>query len=246
MRPSAVTFRRPICGGGDGRTVRVLKSLGGRLAPVDDGWARVRPYMRPGERVLWCGRPDPRVLFAPADGFLIPFTVLWCSFAVFWEVMVARAGGPAFPLVFGASFIGFGVYLVFGRFLYKRRRKLQTVYALTSERAMVAVAEHTLIDSPARYQAVVIRRSRDEQHVTVTFGRGGSWLRPTFYNNSGLEFFNWHGTAEAAFYDVPNPAALLAALDHIRATPAVGAEDAAQGAGNDLMDALADDPEPGL
>jgi hypothetical protein len=34
------------------------------------------PHLRAGERLLWCGRPDPRVWLTPAGGFLIPFSML--------------------------------------------------------------------------------------------------------------------------------------------------------------------------
>ncbi len=43
-----------------------------------------------GQVVLWCGRPDARVVFMPEDLVLIPFTVLWCQ----WPLRTAH-GRPA-------------------------------------------------------------------------------------------------------------------------------------------------------
>ena len=39
-----------------------------------------------GERLLWAGRPDTRVLFGRADGYLIPVSIVWCAFIVFWNI----------------------------------------------------------------------------------------------------------------------------------------------------------------
>jgi hypothetical protein len=29
--------------------------------------AQIEPSLRPGEQLLWCGRPDPSVIFVAAD-----------------------------------------------------------------------------------------------------------------------------------------------------------------------------------
>ena len=59
---------------------------------VDD-FAPLR-FLRPGEQLLWHGKPDPAVWFTPADLYVIPITVLWCGFAIFWDVGPWRAGVP--------------------------------------------------------------------------------------------------------------------------------------------------------
>lgn len=47
----------------------------------DYGW--VRPYLGVDEYVLWSGKPGEGHLLAPNDVFLIPFSILWCGFAIF-------------------------------------------------------------------------------------------------------------------------------------------------------------------
>jgi hypothetical protein len=78
-----------------------------------DPLAQLQPCLRPGEQLLWHGRPDPRVWFAPADAFLIPFSILWCAFAVFWEASAAGAG-PVFAALWGIPFVVAGLYLSSG------------------------------------------------------------------------------------------------------------------------------------
>jgi len=70
----------------------------------------LQPHVRSDEQPLWHGAPDPRVWFAPADTFLIPFSILWCGFAIFWEAGVVAGGGPVFFSVVGIPFIAIGIY----------------------------------------------------------------------------------------------------------------------------------------
>ena len=37
-----------------------------------------------GERVMWSGRPARGVMFTARDIFLVPFSVVWVGFAIFW------------------------------------------------------------------------------------------------------------------------------------------------------------------
>lgn len=110
-------------------------------------------YLRPGERLLWSGCPDPAATFTPADAFLIPFSVMWGGFAVFWEVGVS-AGGPNFGTIWGLPFVAIGLYFIFGRFFYKRYRKRRTCYGITDQRALVTVGSGQMSDSPLRDQPV--------------------------------------------------------------------------------------------
>ena len=48
-----------------------------------------------GEKILWVGQPDPSVHFAKADAFLIPFSILWGGFALFWEGAALTAAGTS-------------------------------------------------------------------------------------------------------------------------------------------------------
>ncbi len=73
--------------------------------------------MRTGERLLWVGRPDPSVRFTPADALLIPFSLLWCGFAVFWEASVVASGARFLFRLWGVPFVLVGLYVVVGRFL---------------------------------------------------------------------------------------------------------------------------------
>ena len=181
------------------------------LSATDDPATQLAPYVRAHERLLWSGRPDPAVRFSPSDAYFVPFTIMWGGFAILWEVGVIASGAGPFFFLWGIPFVGIGLYMIVGRFIVKRRRKLKTAYGVTTERALVAVGDSSLSDSPIKHVPTQVRRSRDRTHVSITFGKPASFGRGA-YANSGLEIFGW-GPDVVAFYDVPDPEVVLAAID---------------------------------
>lgn len=106
----------------------------------------LRDALEPGEQLLWSGFPKQGVLFHPADLFLIPFSLMWCGFAIFWEAMVIF-GEPDVPdrfnlwdrlfVLWGIPFILAGLYFVFGRFITDSARRARTIYAVTGRRVIL-------------------------------------------------------------------------------------------------------------
>ena len=177
---------------------------------------RILPYVRPDERLLWWGQPDPAKHFSAHDAFLIPFSVLWAGFSIFWIVAAARSQASLPFVLFGVPFVAMGLFFVFGRFIVKARRKRQTTYALTDRRALVAIGEGSLSESPVHHQPVERKRSRDKRHLTVTFGRSSASLfSGPSYANTGMEFFDQSGGRPLGFYDVPDVNGLEAAIADI-------------------------------
>lgn len=88
-------------------------------------------YMGPGEYVQWRGCPQKGNLVTGQDAFMIPFSILWCGFAIFWTILASRAGVFA---LFGLPFVAVGLYLVFGRFIWTALRRKRTVYVITNQK----------------------------------------------------------------------------------------------------------------
>jgi hypothetical protein len=97
-----------------------------------------------GERVLWTGQPSAKRFFHKEDAFLVPFSLLWGGFALFWEAGVAglwpsgtRSHDPwVFGTIWGIPFVLVGQYLIWGRFFYAAWKKKRTYYAVTNQRVI--------------------------------------------------------------------------------------------------------------
>ncbi len=138
---------------------------------------RLQSELLAGERLLWTGQPDPRVIFERVDIFLVPFSLLWGGFALVWEA-------------------GVGLYFIAGRFFCKAWRKRRTYYALTNKRALVLVEGRGRTLRACFLSAVpTINKSVRSSGVgTITFGNT-SWA--SMYDNTGMDFFGAMGALGA-------------------------------------------------
>ena len=89
------------------------------------------------EKLLWAGQPRQGLLLRPSDTFLIPFSLLWAGFAVFWEATVVRAGAPFLFKLLGVPFVLIGIYIVLGRFFVDARQRRRAFYGVTNQRVMI-------------------------------------------------------------------------------------------------------------
>jgi hypothetical protein len=83
---------------------------------------------------------------------MIPFSLVWGGFAIFWEIMALGIGfsshrrpGPGGPgefigLIFplwGIPFVVAGLYMIFGRFFYDAALRKTTWFGVTNQRLIV-------------------------------------------------------------------------------------------------------------
>jgi hypothetical protein len=159
-------------------------------------YAIFRDELLSGEEILWAGQPDPAVLFSRSDIFNIPFSIFWMGFSIFWEVGAINEvlnqktnSGPGliFPF-FGIPFVLIGLYMVAGRFFYKKWKKKRTYYAVTNRRILVVknTRRRDLQGAYLETIPVVNKSIRRDGHGTITFGNStpGTWM----YEDSGFEF----------------------------------------------------------
>ncbi len=181
--------------------------------------AAIESHLLPGEHLLWAGRPDVAKVFTGYDLFLIPFSVLWCGFAIFWTVNAVTRGAPVFFMLWGAMFVAIGLVFTVGRFGIKAAMKHRTRYGVTTRR-FIAVAGTRVNDASVARQSVSSALSRDGRHLSVTVGQRARGLNSQWiamYENSGLDFFNRGGGPAVAFYDVADVVGLRSAIAEARA-----------------------------
>lgn len=89
------------------------------------------------EKILWQGCPQKVPVFTKADFLLVPFSLIFGGFLLgyaFLSALAMIAGqGIMFSLV-GLTFLILGLYIIFIRLWYRKKRVSREVYFVTSKR----------------------------------------------------------------------------------------------------------------
>ncbi|TND08908.1 MAG: hypothetical protein FD123_1762 [Bacteroidetes bacterium] len=97
----------------------------------------LQEYLDSNEKLIWTGQPKKGIVFRTADIFLIPFSLLWCGFAIFWFTKTLASGAPFFFIIFGLAFVIVGLIFVFGRFIIDAKQREYIFYGLTNDRIII-------------------------------------------------------------------------------------------------------------
>ena len=166
---------------------------------IRDPQSELASEMDSGESLLWAGRPKGGFLLRWSDTFMIPFSIFWCGFAVFWMIGASGALWASeektapinyiFPL-FGLPFVLIGLHMVFGRFLVDKVQREKTTYGVSSERVIIksGLFSSTVKSLNLRTLSDITLKERKDGSGTITFGAS----HPTFAMFEGMNW--WPGT----------------------------------------------------
>ena len=104
---------------------------------------------------------------------MIPFSLLWCGFAIFWESSVLNAEkAPTFFAFWGLPFVAMGIYMVIGRFFVEARQRASTFYAVTEERVLIVsgLLSRTVKSLNLRTLSDISLSEKGSGEGTITFG----------------------------------------------------------------------------
>ncbi len=141
-----------------------------------------KPYLVGGEYILWTGKPGKKKLLTGADIFMVPFSLAWCGFAIFWETTAIATGAPLPFLIFGIPFVLIGLYLVFGRFIYTSYLRKNTAYAITNKKIIRKRGKKTDMIHAENMPPIYVDIHKDG-YGTIQFGHDGYYNRGTFTTN---------------------------------------------------------------
>lgn len=148
------------------------------MSTAADPYFLFQDDLRPGEKLLWTGQPNPNRIFSAADGCAMPFSLMWGGFAFYWEFMVVSQylqPGNNMPIImplWGIPFCLVGLYLIFGRFIALWYQRKATYYAVTDQRLIFLVnlkqrkVQYVLLDKDLSVQKNV----RADGSGTLLFG----------------------------------------------------------------------------
>jgi hypothetical protein len=142
----------------------------------------LQPELTAGESIAWAGQPSGKVVFHAQDVMMIPFSLVWGGFALFWEAGVLGfvglsntkpgASAPWFMAVFGIPFVLIGQYLIWGRFLHVAWKKKNIYYAVTNKRVLVVnkARSRSVIAAFLQQLPAIDKSVRSDGIGTITFG----------------------------------------------------------------------------
>lgn len=156
------------------------------------------------ESLLWSGKPRKGIIFRGSDIFLIPFSIMVCGFAIYWEYTAVRLGAPFFFMLWGIPFVLIGLYFVFGRFFFEAKQREKTYYGLTTERIIIisGIMKRKIKTLNLKNLNEVSLSEKSDKSGTITFGESN----PLHQLFGGM---TWPGMSQ---YAVPS----FEAIDNVR------------------------------
>lgn len=141
---------------------------------LSDTHSPILAELGPNEQLLWSGRPRQGPLFRGSDALLIPFSLLWGGFAVFWESSVLASGAPLFFALWGIPFVLVGLYITIGRFFLDAALRARTFYGVTTERALIisGLLSPTVRSVSLRTTSNITLEQHRDGSGTISFGSG--------------------------------------------------------------------------
>lgn len=146
------------------------------MTDYENNYDIFRQYLSNDEHILWTGKPEKGNIFSAGDIFLIPFSLLWCGFAIFWEITAISQGAPFFFALFGVPFVLVGLYLVIGRFFFNAYARNHTFYAITNKKILRIRKKKVEILERDNLPPVSIINHRNG-NGTITFGHETHYYR---------------------------------------------------------------------
>jgi hypothetical protein len=168
-----------------------------------------QPYLFNGERVIWSGQPKQGLALSARDTFLIPFSLMWGGFAIFWNAMVwlapfgTTAGNDPgwFLKLLGLPFLAIGLYLIVGRFFHDARIRKNLFYAVTDQRILILRKSKITSLDIQRLPRLELSEHRDGTGTLAFEGsNAGAW--------GGMNGFSWWLPALSAatgFFRIADP-----------------------------------------
>jgi hypothetical protein len=182
---------------------------------------QLQEELGPDESLLWSGKPNIHVVFHASDWYMIPFSLMWGGFAIFWEAGVTGFGkgtsAPSFFMLWGVPFVLIGQYFIWGRFFYAAWKKKRLLYAIATRRVLVLVLApgKKIVSSFIESIPVVDTEFRSDGIGTIKFGTIGTLWGSNRSNGTSMDGL-YLNSGVPVFVDVDDAASVYATIARLR------------------------------
>jgi len=151
----------------------------------------LRQNLSSGEKLIWTGKPRTGIMLRSSDVFLIPFSLLWGGFAVFWESSVLATDAPFFFKLWGIPFVLAGIYMIIGRFFIDAKKRENTIYGITTDRIVIksGVFSTDIKSLNIKTLSDITINQKSDNSGTITLG-------PTDMRYSMMQGMEWPGNKQ--------------------------------------------------
>ncbi|HWY61071.1 MAG TPA: hypothetical protein VNW15_04140 [Rhizomicrobium sp.] len=173
--------------------------------------------LMPGERIVWTGQPRSGLRLTGQDLILVPFSLMWGGFAIFWEWGVTQAPNtPTFFSLWGVPFVLVGLYMIAGRFFVDSWLRGHTLYAVTNQRVLILRTVPT-----TRFTALAIDRLPELSLYESNDGTGTIRFQQTMSPFYGRGFGGWNPALDPTpqFLAVPDARSVFAQIQKLSIRP---------------------------
>lgn len=108
----------------------------------------IQSCMDRDEYVLWKGRPGKGNIMSSKDRAMLPFSLVWLAFSLFFESMIITAQAPLPFIMFGMVFVLIGLYLLYVVFFQRAFARKKTLYVVTNKKLIIKEGNEINIYQP--------------------------------------------------------------------------------------------------
>ncbi len=143
-------------------------------------------YLKPGETILWIGRPRTGFYLRDADIILIPVSIIFIGFASILTFAAIHYHSPWPYKVFAGLTVLMALYLAFIRHIRDYRRRQHMWYCITTQRVL-QLRGHKLSTLPIENIEYLDKTEEKDGSGFIFFGKINPlwpWLFGKFYFTS--------------------------------------------------------------
>lgn len=153
--------------------------------------AELRPNLSTNEKLVWTGKPKQGILLRKSDIFLIPFSLFWAGFAIFWQFGVSELYTPFIFKLWGLPFVCIGLYITIGRFFLDAKKRANTTYGITNDRIIIKSGIFS-----REIKSLNIRTLSDISFSQKADNSGTIVLGPVDFRSSMMQGMEWPGVKQ--------------------------------------------------